>query len=384
MKRLGFVFGITVACMGLWSVALGQDITNKLGSNSGATFTVEDSDGNDILVLEAKDQALIDGSPNIIGGHDENSVTSGVVGAVVGGGGITTSPNTVTDNHGTVGGGSNNQAGDGAGLTDDNNYATVGGGGSNTASSNFATVGGGASNTASGYAATVGGGGGNTASGLMSTVPGGTQNTAAGDYSFAGGYRAEANHQGSFVWADSTGLSNLLLLQSAADNAWYVRASGGVTFYTSADVLSWVHVVAGGNSWIGSCDRANKENFVAVDKRETLEKLAAMPITEYNLKSQDPSIIHFGPVAQDFAAAFGYGEKELGINMMDAVGVALASVQGLYQVVKEKDEALAAQQQEIKELKGAMARNTALEARLDRLEQALAPRMARAAKDVTP
>jgi hypothetical protein len=36
-----------------------------------------------------------------------------------------------------------------------------------------------------------------------------------------------------------------------------------------------------------------------------------------------------GAMAQDFHAAFGLGETELGINTLDADGVALAAIQGL-------------------------------------------------------
>ena len=50
-------------------------------------------------------------SPNVIGGWDQNSVSSGVVGGIVAGGG-SPSANLVTDHHGTVSGGSGNRAGD--------------------------------------------------------------------------------------------------------------------------------------------------------------------------------------------------------------------------------------------------------------------------------
>jgi hypothetical protein len=91
-------------------------------------------------------------------GFSGNSVTSGVVGATIGGGGDSSGTNHVTDDFGTVGGGIKNQAGNGAGTTSDRPYATVGGGVDNTASGSFATVGGGSNNTASGSFATVGGG----------------------------------------------------------------------------------------------------------------------------------------------------------------------------------------------------------------------------------
>jgi hypothetical protein len=43
-------------------------------------------------------------------------------------------------------------------------------------------------------------------------------------------------------------------------------------------------------------------------------------------------------MAQDFYAAFGLGDTDKYIAQGDAQGVALASIQGLYQLVQEKDE----------------------------------------------
>ena len=102
--------------------------------------------------------------PNIVAGRHNNTVTPGVHGAAIGGGGASLTPNLVTDDFGTIGGGAGNQAGDNAGTTGDESYATVGGGIANTASASEATVGGGRGNTASGSWATVGGGQNNTAS----------------------------------------------------------------------------------------------------------------------------------------------------------------------------------------------------------------------------
>jgi hypothetical protein len=126
-------------------------------------------------------------SPNLIGGYSGNSVTAGVYGATIGGGGASGSTNRVTDNYGTVGGGRNNQAGNGDAVPTNATNATVGGGHVNTASGYYATVGGGFSNTASGYAATVGGGFSNTASGDHTTVGGGYYNTASNSYATVGG-----------------------------------------------------------------------------------------------------------------------------------------------------------------------------------------------------
>jgi len=88
--------------------------------------------------------------PNVIGGYSGNSVTGGVYGATIGGGGVSGYVNQVTANYGTVGGGYKNTA--------SGSEATVGGGYDNTASGSSASVGGGYNNTASGSSATVAGG----------------------------------------------------------------------------------------------------------------------------------------------------------------------------------------------------------------------------------
>ncbi len=161
---------------------------------------------------------------HVLGGHPENNIGAGIAGAVVAGGGEAGFPNAVTGRAGTVSGGRSNTASGSFG-------ATVSGGADNLASENSATVGGGFGNTASGRASVVGGGGqtrpsngGNVASGEASTIPGGTQNVAAGDLSFAAGYRAQANHEGAFVWADSTDAN----FASTASDQFLIRANGNV------------------------------------------------------------------------------------------------------------------------------------------------------------
>lgn len=42
-------------------------------------------------------------------------------------------------------------------------------------------------------------------------------------------------------------------------------------------------------------------------------------------------------MAQDFYTAFGLGDSDKAISTIDLDGVALAAIQGLYQVVQEKD-----------------------------------------------
>ncbi len=201
--------------------------THILGTTDAVSLTLA---VNGAAALRLEPHAT---SPNLIGGHGTNSVDRGAYGATVGGGGSSGYPNRVTDYFGTVGGGRNNQAGDGSGSNSDASYATVGGGWSNVASEESTTVGGGWDNVASGYIATVGGGYSNDGSGSYATVPGGYDNTAEGHYSFAAGRHAQALHRGAFVWADSTDTP----ITSTTDNQFLVRASGGVVFTATHGAL---------------------------------------------------------------------------------------------------------------------------------------------------
>lgn len=134
------------------------------------------------------------GSPNIIGGWWQNSVTTGAYGAFIGGGSESANYHLVTDNYGTIGGGRSNQAGNNSGTTDDAEFATVGGGNSNDASGQASTVGGGFINIASATGTTISGGYNNNASGQYSTVP--------------GGYYASASHYGEMAYANGRFTAN--------------------------------------------------------------------------------------------------------------------------------------------------------------------------------
>ena len=254
----------------------------------------------------------------------------------------------------TVGGGSENTA---SGFS-----ATVSGGAGNTASGNQAAVGGGLSNQGTAIYATVGGGYRNTSGGAFSAVPGGSLNEAAGDYSLASGHRARIDpaHTGAFLYADANNLD----FHSVAPNEFAVRATGGVRFVTAlgrgGDPLAGVALASGSGSWASLSDRSVKANVSPVDNLQILEQVAELPISTWNYTSQNPSIRHIGPTSQDFHTLFGLGEDEQYISGVDADGVALAAIQGLYQIMREQDAQIAAQQRQI----------AALEARLVELEQA--------------
>jgi hypothetical protein len=83
-------------------------------------------------------------------------------------------------------------------------------------------------------------------------------------------------------------------------------------------------------------DRNAKENFAALDPRTVLAKVAALPVTEWNYKTDDASQKHIGPMAQDFQAAFQLSADDKHISVVDEGGVALAAIQGLHQQLEEQ------------------------------------------------
>ena len=97
-------------------------------------------------------------------------------------------------------------------------------------------------------------------------------------------------------------------------------------------------------------DRNAKEDFKPVSGREVLAKVAALPITEWQYKTQGDSR-HIGPMAQDFHAAFGTGRDDKHIASVDADGVALAAIQGLNEKLDEKSAEVEALKQSVAELK---------------------------------
>ena len=166
-------------------------------------------------------------------------------------------------------------------------------------------------------------------------------------YSFAAGNRAKASHDGAFVWGDSYNAD----VASTNANSWTVRASGGVRFFANSGATVGAYLPPGGNGFSPMSDRNVKENFKAVDPRAVLEKVSRLPVTEWNLISQPASIRHIGPMAQDFQAAFGVGEDDRHISTTDADGVALAAIQGLNQVVKDKEARIEKLEKDVAELK---------------------------------
>jgi hypothetical protein len=93
-----------------------------------------------------------------------------------------------------------------------------------------------------------------------------------------------------------------------------------------------------------------------VDGSALLQRLNALPIEVWNYKSQDPSIQHVGPMAQDFRAAFEFGEDETRISTVDTDGVALATIQAMYRMLLQKEEQIEQLEQRLRRLEAGIER----------------------------
>ena len=306
------------------------------------------------------------GLASTIGGGGDNGAL-GDASTIAGGG-----SNVALGEGSTVSGGALNSAegdgsvvGGGIGNEAVGESSTVGGGDDNVAAAPFSTASGGSSNIANGDHATVTGGSSNIASGDFSTVSGGESNLARGDWSWSGGRNAKAMHKGSFVWCSSS-----LPLESTANNQFNVQALGGTRIISGVESLSvdrpptifGVKLEPNAGAWSTLSDRATKDHIQEVDGRTILEQLVQVPIATWNWKGQDPSVRHIGPMAQDFYEAFNVGEDERRISTVDTDGVALASIQGLHELLNE---ALNKKNDEIKQLN---QRILEMEKKFERLE----------------
>jgi hypothetical protein len=115
---------------------------------------------------------------------------------------------------------------------------------------------------------------------------------------------------------------------------------------TDATNGNGAHVTAAG-AWTNGSSRSFKDGFEEIDKIDVLERLAALPVTKWRYRGEDESE-HIGPTAEDFREAFGLGHDDRYITTVDADGVALAAIQGMYEL-------LLAQQAEIEALKKRLA-----------------------------
>ena len=335
----------------------------------------------------------VTGHLGTVGGGDGN--TAGGYGAVAGG-----QYNGAVGIAATVGGGWGNRA--------EGQYSTVGGGSQNTASGFNSTVPGGSNNTAQGNFSL---GAGHRAEALHSgsfvwsdstlEYPNSFSSTADNQFliNATGGVGIGTNAPSARLHVagvssaldvpiailQSSGNQVPLSFRTAAAERARIRSdiNGNFVFATLTGAERNIHFRAGddintdmlidassgsvtisGALTVTSCtgcsppsDRNLKANFSPANPRFILNRLASIPIQTWNYKNEPTAVRHIGPMAQDFRAAFGYGTDDKSLNTVDANGVTMAAIQGLYQ--------------QNQELKGVV---TQLRARLTQLERRMPKR----------
>ena len=312
------------------------------------------------------------GRRSSIGGGQGNTIQGSGGWSTIGGG----LWNNLAGEHSAIGGGFQNS------IQWTANDSTIGGGNGNTIGigSFNCTIAGGNGNTISSnsWSATIGGGRLNTilAAGAYATIPGGYGNTAA-IYSMAAGYRAKAIHGGSFVWADVSNVDSDFV--DTGNNQFLIRAVGGVGINKNNPAAA---LDVAGNAIVSgkmtcqvlelTSDRQQKTGFAPVDNRTILDQVARLPLSTWRY-TNEPAVRHIGPVAQDFQAAFGVGSDDKHIATVDADGVALASIQALYQLLREKDQEMASLRRQLTETRSELATvRQDVGTRIAALEQSLA------------
>ena len=160
-------------------------------------------------------------------------------------------------------------------------FAALSGGYYDTVSGEYGALAGGRNNTVGGASAAAGGGALNSAGGAYATVPGGAHNSAAGTLSFAAGYYANATQNGSFVWSD---YSSSKPTTTTAANQFLARAAGGAKFFSNAAMTSGVSLAAGSGTWSSLSDRNMKTEIVPLDDATVLDKVSALPISEWSVR----------------------------------------------------------------------------------------------------
>lgn len=202
----------------------------------------------------------------------------------------------------------------------DGHSVAVGGGERNHTSLQGVVVAG--SGNSSGRNAVAGGGQSNLAQGVNAVVAGGADNAALAENSVVMGRGANATHSGSFVFSDGFSASTI------RDNEFVIAAHSGLRFLSSNDGYG-VSLSQDSGGWSNVSDKHKKTTLRPVYLSAILKQLDRLSVSKWSYKSSG-SVTHMGPTSQDFYSVFGLGATETKINSVDADGVILAGIKGVY------------------------------------------------------
>lgn len=150
---------------------------------------------------------------------------------------------------------------------------------------------------------------------------------------------------------------------SAVENSLVLyssKVSIGTRLEVAGDLDVTGNIISLGSVFNAS-DRNLKENIKRVKDDEILNKVDSLNISFWNYKTEDKTIRHIGPMAQDFYKIFKVGVDNKHISTLDAAAVAIASVKALHHKLQEKDKEISSLQTQIEELKDMEQRMTKIE-----------------------
>ena len=249
-------------------IGSGNSNTINTGSNYGII-------GNGMLNYINNDEAcaIFVGTNNTIENGADNNVESGAV--IFGGSG-----NSIEAFASLIANGKDNT------IDNDSDYSTIINGENQLLTENYSIILGGRNNLIDGTFA-------------MSF---GDSAIVTENYAMAFGRNAVANDGGAWVFTDS----NNDEFESDATDRFHARFENGYIFYTNAAQTTFVSLAAGGNSWASSSDSNLKENILSQNPSYFYNNIDLMPVSSWNYKSSDDKTIrHYGPMAQDFFSLFG-------------------------------------------------------------------------------
>ncbi len=147
---------------------------------------------------------------------------------------------------------------------------------------------------------------------------------------------------------DAYGAYNCIFgFSGSAGGSWYASNNSAASWNVANNVVLWT--AAGVLQ--GASSRSLKEGFVKLDFNDLLAKIGQLEISRWNYKTENSSVTHIGPMAEDFYKLFKTGDSNKSIGLIDEAGVALAGVKGLLQQVKLQQQQIEKLQSEIEKLK---------------------------------
>lgn len=156
----------------------------------------------------------------------------------------------------------------------------------------------------------------------------------------------------------NSGKSRFLIQNTQAGSTWSFDNDGIGSFNFSKVGTGVAEMVLDGNgnmfiqgSLTENSDAFAKENIVPVSSVEILEQVLELPIATWNYSDDGSTVRHLGPMAQDFHRTFGLGKNDKGVATLDTSGVALAAIQGLHEIMEDKDREIAQLREQLEELR---------------------------------